>query len=60
MLWTVKEAVKKSLPQEQPGIFAGIRAERIVPAGDRSWRFECAGQAATAHNLLGYVLALTC
>ncbi len=60
MLWTVKEAVKKSLPQEQPGIFAGIKAERIVSAGNRSWRFECAGQAATAHDLSGYVLALTC
>lgn len=60
MLWTVKEAVKKSLPHEQPGIFAGIKTERIVSAGDRSWRFECAGQAATAHDFSGYVLALTC
>lgn len=60
MLWTVKEAVKKSLPHEQPGIFAGIKVARITPAGDRTWRVECAAQAATAHDFSGYVLALTC
>ncbi|MGR0481489.1 MAG: 4'-phosphopantetheinyl transferase family protein [Candidatus Electronema sp. V4] len=58
MLWAVKEAVKKSLPQ-QPGMFAGIAAEGIAAAGDRAWRFQCGAQAATAYVFPPYVLALT-
>uniref|UniRef100_UPI0040563880 4'-phosphopantetheinyl transferase family protein n=1 Tax=Candidatus Electronema sp. TaxID=2698783 RepID=UPI0040563880 len=58
MLWAVKEAVKKSLPQ-QPGMFVGIKAERILPAGDCAWRFQCGAQAAAAYAFPPYVLALT-
>ncbi|MGX9726365.1 MAG: 4'-phosphopantetheinyl transferase family protein [Candidatus Electronema sp. VV] len=58
MLWAVKEAVKKSLPQ-QPGMFAGITADSVAAAGDRAWRFQCGAQAATAYVFPPYVLALT-
>ncbi|WP_417913434.1 4'-phosphopantetheinyl transferase family protein [Candidatus Electronema sp. TJ] len=60
MLWSVKEAVKKSLPHDQPHIFAGIKVARITPAGDRSWRFECEAQTVMAYDFSPYILALTC
>jgi phosphopantetheinyl transferase len=60
MLWSVKEAVKKSLTRDQPGMFAGIQVERITPAGDHAWHFQCGGQTVTAHDFSAYVLALTC
>lgn len=59
MLWAVKEAVKKSLPHDQPGMFAGITADSVAAAGDRAWRFQFGAQAATAYVLPPYVLALT-
>jgi phosphopantetheinyl transferase len=64
MLWAVKEAVKKSVFADQPGIFSGIEAQRISAAGDHTWRFECgthgyAIQVVVVHDFAPYILALT-
>ncbi len=59
MLWAVKEAVKKSLAQDQPGMFAGIAAEGIAAAGGSSWHFDCGAQSAMVYIFPPYVLALT-
>ncbi|MCW5205486.1 4'-phosphopantetheinyl transferase superfamily protein [Desulfobulbus sp. F5] len=64
MLWAAKEAVKKSMFADQPGIFSGIEAQRISAAGDHTWRFECgthgcAIQVVVVHDFAPYILALT-
>ncbi|WP_417910609.1 4'-phosphopantetheinyl transferase family protein [Candidatus Electronema sp. PJ] len=64
MLWAVKEAVKKSVLTDQPGIFAGITVERIIAVREHVWQFECAvqgylQQSAMVYDLSPYVLALT-
>ncbi len=58
MLWAVKEAVKKSLPQ-QPGMFAGITVSRITAASGGAWHFDCGLRSAVAYVFPPYVLALT-
>lgn len=59
LLWAAKEAIKKSLTQEQPGMFAGIAVTEIAATGKRIWRFECGTQSVFVHDLSPYALALT-
>jgi len=57
LLWAVKEAVKKSLAQNQPGMFAGITVSRITADSRGGWRFDCGAQSAMVYAFPPYVLA---
>jgi 4'-phosphopantetheinyl transferase EntD len=64
MLWTMKEAVKKSMFSDQPAIFSGIALERITVAQEQAWILDCVVQGCPpqrviAYNFSPYVLALT-
>ncbi len=42
LLWVIKEAVKKHLLPEQPGIFEAISVKGISPAGKKNyWQAQC-------------------
>lgn len=42
LLWVIKEALKKHLLPEQPGIFEAIAVERISPADKKNfWQAQC-------------------
>lgn len=64
MLWSVKEAMKKSLLSAQPAIFSGIEMKQCRKHAPDLWQFCCAVQGhplqtASVHACPPYVLALT-
>jgi phosphopantetheinyl transferase len=64
MLWTVKEAMKKSLLADQPDIFSGIELKQLHAAGKSIWQCLCAVrnhplQTALVYDFSLYILALS-
>jgi 4'-phosphopantetheinyl transferase len=64
MLWTVKEAMKKSLLADQPDIFSGIELKRIHAAANSAWQCACEVrnhplQTAVVYDFSLYILALS-
>ncbi len=64
MLWSAKEAVKKSILHDQPSIFSGIRVEQISTVADHCRQFYCAVKGQQPQQVMvyiysPYILALT-
>lgn len=64
MLWTAKEALKKSLLHDQPVIFSGIEAQGMERVQEHKYRFHCTvqghpEQAVLVYNFAPYILSLT-
>jgi phosphopantetheinyl transferase len=64
MLWSTKEALKKSMLHDQPAIFSGIQLQRITVVRDHVYRFSCSvsgqpDQTAMVYNFFPYIIALT-
>ena len=63
MLWTVKEALKKSLLHDQSVIFSATELQEIVRISDSVWCFTCTVQrqvqSVLVHHLSPYVLSFT-
>ncbi|MDU9047529.1 MAG: 4'-phosphopantetheinyl transferase superfamily protein [Candidatus Electrothrix sp. Rat3] len=63
MLWTVKEALKKSLLHDQSVIFSATELQEIAIVNDSVWHFTCTVQGETqsvlVHSLPPYILSIT-
>ncbi len=64
MLWTTKEALKKSLLHDQPAIFSGIEAQEVTMIREKEYRFDCAvkghpEQRVMVYNFSPYILSFT-
>jgi phosphopantetheinyl transferase len=64
MLWSAKEALKKSLLHDQPALFSGIQIRQAVPINDRQFNFSCTvndhrRQSVIISDFSPYILALT-
>ena len=63
MLWTVKEALKKSLLHDQSVIFSATELQEIVVVSDSVQRFTCTVQgeiqSVLVHPLPPYILSIT-
>jgi phosphopantetheinyl transferase len=65
MIWTTKEAVKKSLLHDQPSVFSGINIEQVQTAEENEHHFLCRVtgyahlQKVAVYIFLPYILALT-
>ena len=64
MLWSAKEAVKKSILHDQPSVFSGIKVEQITVVADHCRQIHCAVQGQQQQTVMvytysPYVLALT-
>ncbi len=64
MLWSAKEALKKSMLHDQPAVFNGIRLKRATVVGGHELLFLCTvqgrpDQTVTIHDVSPYILALT-
>jgi len=65
MIWTAKEAVKKSMLHDQPTIFSGIALQEVTKITKNNYLFSCKAlgckdlQKVAIHTCPPYVLALT-
>jgi phosphopantetheinyl transferase len=64
MLWSAKEAVKKSILHDQPSVFSRIRVEQVKAVTDHCRQLYCTVQGqpqqiVTVYTCSPYVLALT-
>ncbi len=64
MIWTTKEALKKSMLSDQPGIFGGIEILQASMIDSNSYRLVCRvqenlQQIVKVHDFSPYILALT-
>lgn len=64
MLWSAKEALKKSMLHDQPAIFFGIEVLQTTVVQDHEYRFYCRvkghpDQTAMVYNFSPYILCLT-
>ena len=65
MIWTTKEAVKKSMLHDQPSVFSGITINQVLPEKKNKHLFFCKvtgyaqPQQVTVHVFPPYILALT-
>ncbi len=64
IIWAAKEAIKKSMLSDQPGIFGGIEILQVTAAGSNAYRLLCnvrgnLQQTVNVYDFSPYILALT-